>query len=88
MLFSNKRNKRGLPNGIEKTQKYYLAKYNGIELGKFLTLDEAYNAYSRIKKDTIVKIANEYKDKIPKEVYDYLLDYEVRIENDKNYIAS
>ena len=31
-------------------------------------------------------IANEYKNKIPDDVYNALLNYEVRIENDKNYI--
>ena len=33
-------------------------------------------------------IANEYKNKIPEEVYNALLNYEVRIENDKNYVVA
>ena len=86
MLFSNKRNKRGLPNGITECKKGYQAKYNNIKLGKFSTLEEAYDVYSNAKKDTIIMIANEYKNKIPDDVYNALLNYEVRIENDKNYI--
>ena len=85
MLFSNKRNKRGLPNGIQKNKKGYLAKYNGEELGRFSTLEEAYTVYSKAKKNAIIIIANEYKNQIPEEVYNALLNYEVRIENDKNY---
>ena len=54
-------------------------------MGKFLTIEEAYTVYSKAKKDAIIKIANEYKNRIPEEVYNALLNYEVRIENDKNY---
>ena len=62
-----------------------MAKYNDEELGKFSTLEEAYIVYSKAKKNAIITIANEYKNQIPEEVYDALLNYEVRIENDKNY---
>ena len=86
MLFSNKPNKRGLPNGITECKKGYQAKYNDVKLGKFSTLEEAYDVYSKAKKNAIVTIANEYKNNIPEDVYNALLNYEVRIENDKNYI--
>ena len=88
MLFSNKPNKRGLPNGIVKYKEGYLAKYAGKDLGKYPTLEEAYAIYSNAKKDVIITIANEYKNQIPEEVYTALLNYEVRIENDKNYIVA
>ena len=88
MLFSNKPNKRGLPNGIVKYKEGYLAKYAGKDLGKYPTLEEAYSIYSNAKKDVIITIANEYKNQIPEEVYTALLNYEVRIENDKNYIVA
>ena len=35
--------------------------------------------------EEIVKIADEYKKIIPKKVYEVLMNYEIRIENDKNY---
>lgn len=88
MLFSNKPNKRGLPNGISRTNSgKYSAKYAGKDIGTYSTLEEAYSVYANTKKKAIIAVANEYKDKIPEELYDALLNYEVRIENDKNYVA-
>lgn len=86
MLFLNKQNKRGLPNGIRKDGNRYYAKYNSIELGSANTIEEAYEIYAKYKKAEIIKVANEYKGIIPEKVYNALLNYEVRIENDKNYI--
>lgn len=89
MLFTNKLNNRGLPNGIHKTKSgKYKAEYNTKSLGTYNTVEEAYKVYAKYKKETIVQIANEYKNKIPNELYDALLSYEVRIENDKNWVAA
>ena len=85
MLFTNKMNKSGLPNGITKYKDGYVAKYNGEEIGKAKTIKEAYCLYANRKKEIIIKIANEYKNIIPDRVYQALLSYEVRLENDKNY---
>ena len=87
MLFMNKPNNRGLPNGIKKYKSGYLAKYNQEELGIYPTVEEAYAVYSDAKKKAIIAIANEYRGKIPEELYNALLNYEIRIENDKNYVA-
>lgn len=87
MLFMNKPNNRGLPNGIKKYKSEYLAKYNQEELGIYPTVEETYAVYSDAKKKAIIAIANEYKGKIPEELYNALLNYEIRIENDKNYVA-
>ena len=38
------------------------------------------------KKEEVVRIANEYKKVIPEKVYNALIAYEFKIENDKNYI--
>lgn len=86
MLFLNKPNNRGLPNGIIKYENGYLAKYCGREIGIYPTIDEAYSAYALTKKKEIVNVANEYRDIIPGKLYEALLNYEVKIENDKNYI--
>ena len=89
MLFLNLPNNKTLPNGIKRIQNgKFSAKYNNIELGTYNTLEEAYYIYSAKKKQEIVKIANEYKNIIPKEVYDALVDYEFSIENDKNYTVT
>lgn len=87
-LFINKTNKRGLPNGIVKYGNGFLAKYNHVELGVFDTVEKAYEIYSREKKNNIIEVANQYKDKIPLKLYNALIEYEFRIENDKNYCAA
>ena len=85
MLFLNKSNKRGLPNGIMKYSNGYLAKYDGKEIGVYLTVEEAYYAQTKKKKEEVVRIANEYKKVIPEKVYNALIAFEFKIENDKNY---
>ena len=87
MLFMNKPNKRGLPNGIRKAYGKYLAKYNNEELGAYTTLEDAYNVYAAKKEENIKQIADEYKELIPEKLYVALCNYNVKIENDKNYVA-
>lgn len=88
MLFSNKPNSRGLPNGIFKIKSGYRAEYQGIKIGRYSTLDEAYDAYSTAKENNIKEVADEYKNIIPKKLYDALYAYKVDINNDKNYKVS
>ena len=83
----NKKNSRGLPNGVIKQSNGYLAKYNGENLDVFPTVEEAYVAQRAKKKEEIIKIANERRSKLPDYVYEALLRYEFRIENDVNYAA-
>lgn len=52
------------------------------------TVEKAYEVYATEKKKNIVMIANQYKDKIPTRLYEALLAYEFRIEDDKNYIVA
>ena len=86
MLFLNKPNKRGLPNGISLTKsKKYCAEYNDKRLGTYKTLEGAYLAYSQEKEETIKVIADEYKDTLPKNVYEALLNYKSEILVDQNY---
>lgn len=87
MLFLNKPNKRGLPNGIVRYSDKYLVKYNGVEYGYRNTLEDAFELYARVKKDAIIKIANEYKEIIPRKLYEALLKYDVIINADRNYVA-
>lgn len=87
MLFLNKPNKRGLPNGIVRYSDRYLVKYNGVEYGYKNTLEDAFELYARVKKYAIIKIANEYKEIIPRKLYEALLKYEVIINADRNYVA-
>lgn len=87
MLFLNKPNKRGLPNGIVKYSDKYLVKYCGVEYGYRNTLEDAFELYAKVKKDAIINIANEYKEIIPQKLYDALLKYDVIINADRNYVA-
>lgn len=87
VLFVNHINNRGLPNGIYKVKSGYLAEYNERRLGIFKTVDEAYAIYAQIKKEEIIRVANEYKNIIPSKVYDAIVSYEFKIENDKNYVV-
>lgn len=87
MLFMNKKNKRGLPNGIVPCNKGYSVKYNDEKFGTYRTLKEAYEIYSEVKERTIKQIADDYKNIIPIHVYEALYAYKVDILDDKNYVA-
>ena len=69
MLFSNKPNKRGLPNGIYKSRKGYLAEYNENKLGVYPTVELAYEVYASEKEKAIRQLADEYKNIIPEKIY-------------------
>ena len=86
-LFMNKKNKRGLPNGISKCKTGYCAEYDGKHIGTFMTVEKAYEEQTKKKKEEIVKVANNYKGIIPNEVYDAVISYEFSLSNDKNYVA-
>jgi hypothetical protein len=48
-------------------------------LGRYETLEEAFNIYKIFKEKVIKQVAEEYKDKIPEKLYDALLNYQVEI---------
>ena len=83
----NKSNNRGLPNGIIKQGNSYIAKYNHENLGVNSTSEESYYNQTKKKKEVIIQLANEYKEIMPKYVYDIIVCYEFDIRNDKNYVA-
>ena len=88
MMFMNKPNKRGLPNGIYKSRKGYLAEYNENKLGIYPTVEMAYEVYASEKEKFIRQLADEYKNIIPEKVYNALYAYRFDINNDKNYKKS
>ena len=87
MMFVNKSNNRGLPNGITKGTKGYYVKYNHEKLGVYPTIEDAYYVQTQKKKEAIIQLANEYKNIIPKYIYDIVVSYESDIRNDRNYVA-
>ena len=84
MLFVNKPNSRGLPNGITKVKNEYEVKYNAIKIGKYGTLKDACEAYEKQKDKTIKEIALEYINIIPSKVYEALMNYHTDMNYDKN----
>ena len=91
-LFTKNQNNRGeLPIGVYyyKTNKKYKAhlsvfkdgKKTRKHLGYFDTADEAFEAYKKAKEDYIKEIADEYKDKIPVELYKSMYTYKVEIDD-------
>ena len=50
-----------------------------VHLGLYDTVDEAFYCYKQFKESYIKQVADEYKDLIPKELYDAMYNYEVEI---------
>lgn len=55
------------------------AKFNNKHLGSFKTKEEAIEKFKKVKKEYIISIINEYKDFLPKEVYNKIMNYEIII---------
>ena len=91
-LFTKRQNGRGeQPIGVyyNKTNKKYMASLSMFKdgksvrkgLGYFNTAEEAFEVYKQAKEDYIKEIADEYKDKIPVELYKSMYAYEVSIDD-------
>lgn len=85
-LFIKSNSSRGeCPIGVSyhKTKKKYSSgfrvKNKLIHLGYFINKTEAFNEYKKAKEKYIKQVADEYKDRIPKRLYDALYRYEVEI---------
>ena len=85
-LFINHINKSGLPNGIDRADNgRYTASYNNHHLGTFDAIKEAYQVYSSVKKQDIIKRMETIKNILPHKVIDAIYNYEFKLENDVNY---
>lgn len=85
-LFTKRDSDRGkYPIGVHKVlklNKYASALFiEGISshIGLFNTPEEAFESYKEAKERYIKQIADEYKDKIPQNLYDAMYNYEVEI---------
>ena len=77
---------RKLPLGVSYAQdrnKFQATCSNGnqktIHLGFYSSIKESFYVYKVYKEQLIKQIADEYKDKIPKKLYNIMLNYEVEI---------
>ena len=91
-LFTKRQNDRGaFPIGVyyNKTKKKYVAQLSVFKdgkkvrkhLGYFTTANEAFEVYKQAKEAYIKEIADEYKDKIPVELYEAMYSYRVDIDD-------
>lgn len=84
-LFTKNNIRRGeYPIGVYFKNKNFVAQCsvgNGIQkfLGNYNTPEDAFNAYKKFKENLIKQIADDYKDRIPKKLYDALYNYKVEI---------
>ena len=89
VIFTKRQNGRGsLPIGVRYMNKKFQARCNvkyknekskSVNLGTYDNVYEAFNEYKKFKEKYIKEVADEYKSKIPKKLYDALYIYEVEI---------
>lgn len=87
MLFVKRHGKRdGMPIGViydSKSNKYLAqcsilnddGKHENIYLGRYNTKEQAFQVYKEFKEQYIQQVADEYKGKIPKELYNAMYNY-------------
>lgn len=85
-LFIKSNKRRGeLPIGVchtnpkNKFKSYCSTQNKFIYLGNYITPELAFDAYKKCKENVIKEVADEYKNKIPKILYDAMYKYEVEI---------
>lgn len=88
VLFTKSNKIRGLyPIGVSlyRGNKYKSTCSDGkgksLNLGYFITIDDAFDRYKSYKEKLIKDIANGYKDKIPTKLYDAMMEYTVDIKD-------
>lgn len=85
LFTKNNKNRGNLPIGVyyDDNINKYIASYNKfkkhVHIGCYNNPIEAFNAYKNTKEKYIKQVAEEYKNKIPKVLYDALYKYEVEI---------
>ena len=82
MIFTKRKNKRGdLPIGVYKSKngKKFGAKQGSTYIGSYNTVEDAFMTYKTEKEKYIKSVADMYKEKIPKNLYNALYNYSVEI---------
>lgn len=83
-LFTKRQNNRGsCPIGVyfdkSKSDNIYKVVSNDVYLGYCQTIEQAFEKYKNHKEKRIKEVAEQYKDKIPKKLYNAMMKYEVEI---------
>lgn len=80
LFTKNNKNRGNLPIGVTKKGDKYIVNLHSVKYSKsFDTPEEAFYSYKQIKEKYIKQIADEYKDRIPKKLYDAMYKWEVEI---------
>jgi hypothetical protein len=83
-MVKRKTQRGDLPIGVQLGFGKYVARChvsNGKRehLGRYTSIKDAFNAYKIRKEQYIKEVADKYKDRIPKQLYDALYAYKVEI---------
>ena len=85
LFLTCKKNRGNLPMGIyyDKDKKKYRAgmSYCGVQMkiGRFDTIEDAFNKYKEYKEDFIKDIAEQYRGKLPDKVYYAMINWKIEI---------
>lgn len=83
LLINSKAIRGKFPIGVDYNNNKYRARCNtlngSVHLGYFTTVEKAFIAYKNFKEQYIKDVANEYKEYIPKNVYDALMKYTIEM---------
>lgn len=81
LFIKNDINRGSLPIGVQKLKKCkkFSATCGDFYIGIFDTPEEAFDAYKEFKENYIKQIADKYKNKIPKKLYNAMYNREVNI---------
>lgn len=75
-----KQSKSGLPRGVRKTKRGYIAVYNARQLGTFETAEQAIKAHREAWAESIRIVADSYYNIVPLKVYNAVMIAAERIE--------
>lgn len=86
LFIRNSKIRGTLPIGVRKKKNKFIARCNNgnnvtIELGTYNTPNDAFTAYKKYKENLIKTTATKYKNSIPEELYYFMINYEVDIDD-------
>lgn len=82
LVIKNRNNKLNETNYNKCGELMRIIEYNNAHIktfSRYKTKEEAFLVYKQAKEKYIKQVADEYKDKIPKRLYDAMYKYEVEI---------
>lgn len=87
LFIKAKKNKGDYPTGVsfDKNRQKFMSGISinnkRVSLGRFDTIEDAFYSYKQAKEQYIKQVADEYRDKIPKKLYEAMYRWEVNIDD-------